>query len=219
LADQAALDRDLAGSESDGEDLAGWWERAHANDHPFWLSGTSGREIWNRLEVDALLMPQTEVLEVGVGLGQGVRALAERGCRVSVIDIAQIALDRVADVAEGYRADRLEHLPPAAFDVALSHLVVQHILDDALDAQLQAVLAALKPGGVFALQYTSWMDDAERPVDMTPFNAKRGGIFRTSQRMMQMARAAGGVPVRWMRREVHPAYGVEWHVLHVAPRR
>src|SRR6185436_575611 len=125
----------------------------------FWLTGSRAEGVWYPLAIQSRLRRGTVVLNIGVGLGHCTRALVRRGCIVHALDIAPAALAKVERiVAKTWLADNLSALPPKTFDVAISHLVAQHMSDEQLSAQLNAVVASLKPDGVFALQFGTALD-------------------------------------------------------------
>jgi SAM-dependent methyltransferase len=206
---------ELQSSVASGEADADWWNRAHRIDDPMWLSGTDATEIWERLGVPKLLRRGTRVLNIGVGMGYCTRALHARGCRVSAVDISEVALKRVEDVIVGYLADNLCSLPDRWFDVALSHLVAQHMYDDDLEAQMSAVMRALKPDGIFALHYAEPADGTLPNVN-TPEAARGGGVLRQPEFIAAMADRTGGVIVSDKTREKHQ--GCRWRVAHIRPR-
>lgn len=182
---------EIIASEQSHEPVAAWWERNHVEGSQSWLTGSTSDTVWTRLGLADKLGPDHVVLNIGVGLGADTRALAERVKEVHVLDIAPSALARVQDVTKGgYLASDLDALPTAKFDYALSHLVAQHMDDEALLAQMRAVFRALKPGGVFAVQsacVTSAFDRREDALHM-----KGGGVLRTEAMVETMVKATGG---------------------------
>jgi SAM-dependent methyltransferase len=209
------LSRDVQTSDATSERLEDWWERAHKRDHTFWLSGTVGQEVWERLSVRDRLKPGVKVLNIGVGLGQCTRQLHAEGVDVEVLDISQAALDRVADIARGWSAERLHELPKGEFDLALSHLVAQHMMDADLEAQFEAVIAALKPDGVFAVQFA--VTDDPDMLEQLPIKAKGGSIQRRPEAVEALAVKAGGRVVYSQENEQFPQYRASWHVIHISP--
>jgi len=207
---------EVQSSESLGEGLFEWWNRAHEVNHRWWLSGTPGEEVWDRLEVKNFLSPGAQVLEVGVGLGLSVQALVERGCQVSVLDISPVALKRVSSVAQGYLSSELQRLPINTFDVAMSHLVSQHMTDHDLEMQITAVVASLKPTGVFAIQFSSHLDGLDHPHDESSSSTKGGGVLRSPDEMKKLSQAAQAVKL--IEREKYPQFGSRWYVLHLKRR-
>jgi len=181
---------DLDASAECGEGLRAWWDQHHTAGHSWWLSGTSPEYVWNLLGITHLLLPGASVLEIGVGTGESPRSLAARGCLVSVLDISPVAIGKVAEFARGYLAEDLSSLSAAGFDIAFSHLVAQHMSDVDLAAQIAAVMRSLKPGGVFAIQFPSYVDSAQA-FDETLRSAKGGGVCRSPEKMEGLAAAAG----------------------------
>lgn len=192
-----------------------WWDRAHSCNHKMWLSGTGPEEIWQRLGVSDRIVATASVLNIGVGLGYCTHALNRIGCEVSVLDISELALARVQDVAKGYRADGLNEIPSRSFDLALSHLVAQHMYDEDLGAQINHVVRALKPTGVFALHYAAPLDGSPPNVN-TPKHSRGGGILREPSFMAGLAIGAGARILSDEPKEVFP--GCEWRVIQLAPR-
>ena len=186
------------------DSLPDWWEHCHQVDHDFFLTG-SDRACWDVLKVTDLIVPAANVLEIGVGLGQSAEALRAAKCMVSVLDIAPTAIARVP-WAQGYLnpAD----LPSDTFDVAMSHLVAQHMMDTDLFAQMRHVIRSLKPSGVFAIQFAGGV------AEHTLFSARAGGCLRTPAKMADMAigagagstkvfKGAGNVQVGWQHYTIH----------------
>ena len=126
------------------------------------------------------------------------------------MDISTVALARVGDIARIYRPG--EPLP--AVDLALSHLVAQHMTDDELRTQIAQVVAALKPGGVFAMQFAV----ADDPTVNSRASAKGGGVTRSPARMAALAEEAGAEVAAQFDRESYPQFGVSWSVIHLRSR-
>lgn len=204
-------------SEGEAESIHQWWDRAHETDHAYWLSGTAGAEVWHRLDVIDRLGPDAQVLNIGVGLGRCTRALWLRRCNVSVLDISPVALARVDDIATGYLADDLASLPANRFDVALSHLVSQHMRDADLQDQIQHVVRSLKPGGVFAMQYATHRHGVAPDQPQSTDMAKGGSICRTEEGLAALVERAGGRVVRSITREAHDC-GLICQVAHIQRR-
>lgn len=177
---------EVQASVASGEADTDWWNRAHRTDHAMWLTGSLPEDAWRRLAVADYLLPKVKVLNIGIGLGYCTRALHARGCQVSVLDISEVALQRVANIAPGYLASNLDALPTGEFNLALSHLVAQHMYDNDLEAQMKAVIRSLKPGGFFALHYAAPADGSPANIN-TPEYARGGGVLRESEFIAAMA--------------------------------
>jgi hypothetical protein len=204
---------ELRESEAAGEPVADWWNRAHKSKQVRWLSDYPGEEVWKRLDVENLLVPEAAVLEIGVGTGRSAVALKGRGCKVSALDISSVALERVSSFAECYLPE--QQLPSGAFDVAMSHLVAQHMTDADLLAQIRAVVASLKPMGVFAMQFSDHADGQEHLHDESSLCVKLGEVCRSPREMEKLASAAGVKVVKLLEREVWNDYGLRWYVVHL----
>ena len=213
-----AISEDLRRSEESKEPLGQWWDRAHKTDHQQWLTGTPGPEAWERLDVEDRLTPGAEVLNIGVGLGRCTRDLARRGCKVSVLDISSIAIERVRDVAQGHLASDLRSLPDGRFDTALSHLVAQHMFDADLQLQIHHVLRSLKADGLLAIQYAILKFGVDPKAKQIERDLKGGSICRTEEGFNALAERAGGKVLRTIERESHPC-GLIWRVAHVGHHR
>lgn len=125
-------------------------------------------------------------LEIGGGLGTITRWLADRvGPRGHVLatDIDTRFLDSIArENVEVRRHDILQDpLPEAAFDLAYTRLVLEHLSDP--DAALERMVKAVKPGG--------WLmvEDFEVP-DLGSLDSVTG-LARTQAAMRQVLTAAG----------------------------
>jgi len=127
----------------------------------FWNERYRQAAIWSG-EPNARLVEEASALAPGIaldaGCGEGADAiwLAERGWRVTAVDIAAAALDRAravdvpARVAERIvwqQGDLVANPPPAAtFDLVSSHFM--QMVPDALVTFVRGIAAAVKPGGV-----------------------------------------------------------------------
>jgi len=206
----------LQDSEAKGELTKDWWNNAHAGDIVTWLSGYHGPEIWRRLEVEEKIGEGVEVLNIGVGLGHCTRDLVARGCNVTALDISEVALARVADIARTRKASEIALLPENSFDLALSHLVTQHVLPADLSTQLRGVISALKPDGTFAMQFSA-PTELERPRDYSSTDAKCGGVLYDPKTLEGMVREAGGRVTLSVPKERNLALNWAWHVVHIQP--
>jgi SAM-dependent methyltransferase len=119
------------------------------------LSGThlSGYARYLGLDLDRL-HAGVKVLEIGVGLGTATHEMAARGCEVSVLDICLRAIETVADCIKfGYLHREVKLLPSDHFDLAISHLVTQHMSEADILWQFPEVFRSLKSTGRFLIQW------------------------------------------------------------------
>lgn len=113
-------------------------------------------ELLNRLDVDA-----PDVLDVGGGSGVHAVPLAERGCRLTVVDTSADALATLERrAAEASVADRitavqgdadslLDVIAADRFDLVLCHSVLEYV--DAPDGTVRTLAAALREGGILSV--------------------------------------------------------------------
>jgi len=113
--------------------------------------------LWKHLG----LSPGDRVLDVPCGAGRLTLPLAERGCAMTGIDISREFLDAAREVAaekrlnvELVQADMRSIPTRGGFDAAFCFGNSFGYLDDSGNVEfIEAVAAALKPGGRFALDF------------------------------------------------------------------
>jgi SAM-dependent methyltransferase len=125
--------------------------------------------------------PGTRVLDVGCGVGRWSRALAERGARVTGLDLSPTMIEEAQRraVAQGVASrcrfavqDLAELQVGGQFDVVLGVTVLQHILDPrALREAVQRMTAHLAPGGRMLLLEAA-PDGLVQRCDTTVFRAR-----------------------------------------------
>ncbi len=195
------------------ETVAEWWERCHSIDYKRYLTGSLAEQVWEFLSIRHLIRKDVVALEVGVGLGYCTKTTAEQGVRLSALDISKIGLKRVEEwVVACYQQP--DSLPNNTFDLVFSHLVSQHMSDEALIAQLREVLRALKPSGVFAMQFADTEKDFSEEENQSKANQKSGGIRRSLQRVRELVEAVGGRIARECDARLLK-HGVVWRAVHI----
>jgi 2-polyprenyl-3-methyl-5-hydroxy-6-metoxy-1,4-benzoquinol methylase len=127
-----------------------WWEERYRNAQHLW----SGRAN-DVLVAEAADLPPGRALDAGAGEGGDAVWLAERGWRVTALDLSEVALERgaraaeergLADRVEWRQADLSAELPePGAYDLVTSAFL--HPPADVREKVVAALAAAVAPGG------------------------------------------------------------------------
>ena len=198
--------------------LKEFWRKEHLANHdkrPTYVSQTPGRKIWNDHEIKPYLKLGAKVLEIGIGRGQNVRELHGLGAKVWGIDITPEAFDCVKGLLEQTWLDtELEDLPDDKFDLAISHLVTQHLVDDDVIAQINNVVRSLKKDGIFTMQFAKRVGLIES-VPETMYLAKGGGLCRSLGEMERLVDAAGARVERIKRIENFEKQKSVHYVVHI----
>lgn len=164
-----------------------FWDTAHTTADGHWLTGSKGEHVFAVHGLTDLLRSGTRVLEVGVGLGTVTRALVNAGCEVTCVDISNRALKAVDGLASAFFSDDLfELVPRRAFDVAIHHLVAQHLHDSDLVRHIRLCCRALAPGGVLSMQIAVPL--CENPTDTD------GIVLRSRVAVEELFAQAGEIP-------------------------
>jgi len=144
-ADESGADDATARSRED----ARRWDERYLSKPAFWSGNPNGTFV---IEVSPLAPGRA--LDVGCGEGADAIWLAERGWRVTAVDISGAAIERARDAARAtgvevdWRADDvLLHAPePAAYD--LVSIQYPALLQAAGPVAVRGILDAVAPGGV-----------------------------------------------------------------------
>jgi ubiquinone/menaquinone biosynthesis C-methylase UbiE len=210
--------RQLSQSEKEIESVGQWWDKCHSENerYRFWLTGSDASQVWSNLKVEDRIETGKSVLNIGVGQGHCTRALSERGCRVQALDISPVALARVSDcVAATWLPSQLKELPTGVFDLAISHLVAQHMSDSDLSQQIREVVRSLNADGVFALQFAFALNGNDNETEEKPANIKDGSMRRSLETVRTMATDAGGRLVWAEKIAAFPEYDSGWYAVHI----
>jgi SAM-dependent methyltransferase len=133
---------------------AEWNARYSERERSMWSGRPNGRLV---AEVTDLIPGRA--LDVGCGEGGDAIWLAQRGWKVTAIDISDVAVSRARDAAERaatsvewVRGDALQTpLPPRSFD--LVSMQYPALPKSAGDAALQTLLDTVRPGGLLLAVY------------------------------------------------------------------
>lgn len=198
-----------------------WWEQCHNTPDSYYISDYGGPSLWKRLKISKLIVPAAPVLDIGVGGGTDIRCLHEKGLEVHVLDITPTAFERVAGCYEkAWLEPELESLPRDYFAVVISHLVTQHINDSTLERQIRHVLKALRPDGVFAMQYCDGSPSIKaKDYDESVATCQVGDVRRTPKMMKALVKRCGG-RVTWVSKpEPYPEHRKQWFYTHIRRAR
>lgn len=215
---EVRLRSQLQQSEKEAESVQQWWDKCHSNagDFDFWLSGSSGNDVWSSLKIEDRIRPGQKLLNIGVGKGHCTRALAERGCQVHALDISPVALAAISNcVVATWLPSQLTQIPSDTFNLAISHLVSQHMSDANLSQQLSEVVRSLDADGVFAMQFAFRLSGNEEEIEETAENIKNGSVCRSLEGMQTMVASAGGRIVWSEKIATFPESNAGWYGIHI----
>ncbi len=195
-----------------------WWEAQHRNKELLHLSGYRSRQIWGGLQIKDKVKPNITVLNIGIGLGHDTRDLARHGRTVHVLDISSLAIDSVRQVvSKGWLASEIDQLPPSTYDLAISHLVAQHMTNDDLTNQMTQVIRGLKPEGIFAIQFAYALNGES--VGEDEVHLRGGAIVRTFDAFRVMMGTAKGIIIRSFIMGEYPKFNRGWYGVHIAKEK
>lgn len=159
-----------------------------------YITGSKQKAIWDFLDIqNKLEQEQLKVLNIGVGTGRDTKELFERNIDVSVLDISPLALKRVESyTTKRYLSEKIKELPNDCFDIAVSHLVTQHLSDGDLIIQMKHVLGSLKTDGLFVIQF-AWSKDVN---DKSLISQKEGECSRDVEHMTTLIHKTGGIVIK-----------------------
>ena len=140
------------------------------------------------------------VLCVGVGDGKQVQDVVEAGAKaVHAADISEHALANVSHIVHGaYLFPHFDTMPSDIFDVAISHLVIQHINNESLIHHLTNIIRALTPAGTLYLQSAFSLVGKEDFLDsfITGDMMKSGSVYRSRKFVELLITECNGVVIR-----------------------
>jgi ubiquinone/menaquinone biosynthesis C-methylase UbiE len=190
-----------------------FWEEKHKQEDIIYLSGVRGPMTLERLHVPNNLKG-LKVLEVGVGLGHCTKYLHEHAGDLNCLDISEVALDRVKSFCTmKFLSTQLDQLPDNCYDIAISHLVAQHMNDVDLQEQLLHVIRSLNNKGTFAMQYCFPIDGGV-PMESEPAE-KSGTVYRPVERMYRIIEKANGTIAAGFINNLFPRYKMGHAVVHI----
>lgn len=197
------------------EGMEDFWEVCHERIAHKYLSGYHYKQYEEFLRIK--IKAANTILEIGVGEGVATREMAGLGKEIHVVDISKAALERVKDIATCWHLSEINELPKDHFDLAISHLVAQHINDDTLSLHMSSVIPSLRENGVFALQYSSKLrplgSDSDNPA--TESNMREGQVTREPSVVAEIVEKAGGKVIKEVPEQSWEHAGLIWHGAHI----
>lgn len=200
------------------------WRGFHKSGYVPALTGTGFDHMVKYYELEGVLHKGTAVLEIGVGLGLCVKGFHERGCRVSALDICDEAFKGIRGFIDGaYLDEHVEDLPESAFDLAISHLVTQHMSETGLLGQFPAVIRSIKPTGRFFVQFAGSDIPEENNIAETIVGTPAdnrvsmlgGRMVRTHDYAERLVNRCGGKVNRVAGMRRFPQYKSYWYWMEV----
>jgi ubiquinone/menaquinone biosynthesis C-methylase UbiE len=201
-------------------DIKSYWSNFHKEQNADALTGTSYAEIVRYHELTDKIYPGVTVLNIGVGKGYCTKGFYDNGCRVSVLDICEEALQTVRPYIErGYLQDNIDQLPANYFDIVISNLVAQHMADIDLRKQLTYVIRSLKDTGFFSIQLAGSLilEENNNPNYIVgdgisgEVSMLGGRMVRTPEYFAEMVKQCGGICTYTSEKIVCVEYQSYWY--------
>lgn len=202
-----------------------FWEDAHKNNEELWLTGSYLQQIWEPMLILPYIKPGLKVLNIGVGLGRDTHELHTKDVIVDVLDISEIALERVKSITRNrYLSSNLPEIPTNEYDIAVSHLVTQHMNDEDLIEQINHVIRSLKPNGIFAMQFAFIDNNQEDQKELNRVyknvlyipTDKKGHMFRTLPKMKDIVESQCHGKISWVSNvRTYTTTPIKWYYIHI----
>jgi ubiquinone/menaquinone biosynthesis C-methylase UbiE len=136
--------------------------RSHYEAYPFIEGGQNRINRW-KLRLRALLPDElirgTRVLDVGCGVGEVARSLADRGAEVTCLDLTTAATRRCQELHDSMRVVQADALALPFRDTTFDHVLAIGVLHHTQDCArgLAEMSRITRPGGrVVVLLYSRW---------------------------------------------------------------
>lgn len=204
------------------------WERFHTERDGGALTGSTFKDINDFFNLSSYIKKDAVVLNIGVGLGYATKYYSEAGCRVYALDISETALESVDQwTEEGFLHKNCDSLPTSMFDVAISHLVTQHMSEEDILFQFPNVIRSLKDTGILFVQFAGSdimrennisdtivgnLDDGENGV----VSMLGGRMVRTPDYAASLINRCGGKVIYTSQLRRFPVYKSYWYYLKVS---
>ncbi len=199
------------------EKVKEWWEeqqrKFQIDKYVKYLTDTFGKYIWNFLKINDFIKPNKIILNIGVGTGRCTKDLFDKKTIIYALDISSLALERVSKyTVRNYLSNQLGDIQKDYFDLAISHLVAQHMSDKDLLEQMKVVIKSLNPHGIFAMQFASNIVGGNDKQDIE--SQMMGGVCRTLENMKKLVEKAGG-KMTLVTQYSFPKLNAKWYAIHI----
>lgn len=171
-----------------------FWSEEHSRGETNYVTNTSLADLVIRFRLKDLLEQTRQCLYIGVGNGSAVRELVDLGIQVWVVDLVKSALNKVSGIVSGgWLSSEIDDMADEMFDLAISHLVVQHMATENIRHQFGKVISSLRDDGVFAFQFATALVESGGDSDEA---IMRGGHVIPCHTMERIVNDCGGLVLR-----------------------
>lgn len=189
-----------------------FWDKNHSDNVLLWLTGSRVAQVFELHRLTELF--NINFMDIGVGMGEMCRHQHSLGNQVYAVDISEIALQKIKDFSRAQIfINDLVKVEPNLIDLAVCHLVMQHCNDEMCKYIIDNVYNALKPNGVFSIQFAG-VDNVSR-LDNEIGSDVQNGFFRSPHKMMELTKDISPDEIMITRRISFPKTPVYWHIMQI----
>lgn len=195
-------------------EIRDWWELQHSKKNIKLLTGMNPLEVWDSFNISRLISTDKHIINIGLGLGYETKEMFKRGIEVYGMDISKKSLENFREyLKEGYLfPEDLNKLPKNFFDLAISHLVTQHMSENDLIKQMKSVIKSLKQEGIFAMQFANSPD---KKIERWSLDDQQfGGCIRSLDEMRKTVSKCGG-KIIWVKKKEFGKLRSWWYLIHI----
>jgi len=197
-------------------DNKAFWERIHRENTRYWLTDSDPGSVYKLHNLTKeILVPEKNILEIGVGTGRSIMHLKELH-NVFAVDIAETALDRVKTYATIIQVYDKDKWPVNKINIALCHLVFQHCNDSVFRFIIERVLESLVPDGFFSFQSAD-ADDSKLDNHYRKSVNDNLMFFRQKNEIIDKIEELGGRVISISDDILHPnECDIVWNIFRIA---
>jgi len=193
-----------------------FWEEQHKTSNLKNLSGYNGKTVWKELKIEDRIKQGNKVLNIGVGFGYCTKDLFDKGMIVTALDIVPNALEKVKEWTERtYLDNQIQDLPPDTYNLAISHLVAQHMNTEDLTRQMTNVIRSIKDDGLFAIQFSEYIKPTTLINNETYIDGLGLQFCRHISDMDIIIRKSGGKVKNIFLIDDYPKFNIRWYGVHI----